>query len=315
MDFFMVNPRHFKISDIALINDGCEQTNGVFEKLIYLIKKCVLHALSIGPIPIHVAFIMDGNRRYAKKNNLVEGSGYKAGFFSLISMLNLCYELGVRYVTIFAFSIDNFKRCPEETRFLMDLMKEKIESLIMDENNESINIANRFGMRVHFVGDLKLLDKPLRLAAKRIMEATVNNSRVVLSICVAYNSTLEILHSLEECCEEKCDEIRVLDESGSGYGLIKIRRDYLKEYDDSMCLINLEDVERNMYMAIAPCPNILIRTSGENRLSNFLLWQSTFCYLYSPFVLWPDFGFWHFVWAILNYQRSCFYLDKKRKQL
>ncbi|MED6186679.1 hypothetical protein PIB30_069049 [Stylosanthes scabra] len=273
----MANPQHFKTSDRTLINDGYEQTNGVFQKLIYLIKKCVLYALSIGPIPIHVAFIMDGNRRYAEKKNVVEGSGYKAGFFSLISMLNFCYELGVKYVTIYAFSIDDFKRCPEETRLLMDLLNEKIESWIVDENNESINVANRFGMRVRFVGDLKLLDEPLRLAAKRVMEATYNNSRVVLTICVAYSSTLDILHSLKECCEEKEDEIKVLEECGSGYGLIEIRRDNLKEYDDSMSLINLEDVERNMYMAIAPCPDILIRTSGENRLSNFLLWQSTFC--------------------------------------
>lgn len=173
------------------------------------------------------------------------------------------------------------------------------------------SIANRFGMRVHFVGDMKLLNEPLRLAAERVMAATANNSRSVLSICVAYTSINEISHAVKESCEERLDEIKVLDESGAGYGLIGIRRDVK---GDSQCLIKLADVERHMYMAVAPCPDILIRTSGETRLSNFLLWQSTFCYLYSPSVFWPEIGFWHLVWAVLNYQRNYFYLDKKRKQ-
>ncbi|OIW21768.1 hypothetical protein TanjilG_10667 [Lupinus angustifolius] len=305
MSFSMLSPQQCKNYEMRLNHSGYFE-DGVFVKLLDLIRKCVFHVLSFGPIPTHIAFIMDGNRRYAKKLNLVEGSGYKAGFFSLMSMLKYCYELGVRYVTIYAFSIDNFKRGHEETKFLMNLMQEKIEGLIREES-----IVNRFGMRVHFVGNLKLLNEPLRLAAERVMSATAKNSRMVLSICVAYSSSNEILHAVQESCEEKWDEIRLLDESGAGYGLIGIGGDVK---DDSQRSIKLADLGRHMYMAVAPYPDILIRTSGETRLSNFLLWQSTNCYLYSPSVFWPEIGLRHLFWATLNYQRNYFYLEKKRKQ-
>ncbi|KAL6127382.1 hypothetical protein ACLB2K_075423 [Fragaria x ananassa] len=95
-------------------------------------------------------------------------------------------------------SIDNFKRQPEEVQSLMDLMHEKIEGLIKEES-----IVNRYGVKVHFIGNLKLLSEPVRLAAVRAMVATANNSRGVLSICVAYTSTDEIVHAVQESCEEK----------------------------------------------------------------------------------------------------------------
>ncbi|KAJ0110895.1 hypothetical protein Patl1_01786 [Pistacia atlantica] len=240
----------------------------------------------MGPLPNHIAFIMDGNRRYAKKLNLIDGAGHKVGFLAVTSMLKFCYELGVRNVTIYAFSIDNFKRSPEEVQSLMELMQEKIEGLIKDES-----IVNCYGVRVYFVGNLKLLSEPVRLAAERAMLATAKNSKAVLSICVAYTSTNEIVNAVEESVEEKI------------------------EHHESEPLIKLVDIEKHMYMAVAPDPDIIIRTSGEARLSNFLLWQSAFCYLYSPSVLWPEIGLRHFLWAILNFQRHHSYLNKKGEQL
>lgn len=271
------------------------------------LRKCIFCVLSVGPIPNHIAFIMDGNRRYAKKWNLMEGTGHKVGYLALMSMLKYCYELGVGYVTIYAFSIENFKRRPEEVQSLMDLLQEKIEGLINEES-----IVNRYGVRVYFIGNLKLLSEPVRLAAQRAMVATANNSKAVLSICVAYTSTNEIMHAVKESCEEKCEEISLLKASGSGYGLTRLG---WNEKDEKENLIKLIDIEKHIYLAVAPDPDILIRTSGETRLSNFLLWQSAHCYLYSPSVLWPEIGFCHFLWAILNFQRNHFYLEKKRKQL
>ncbi|GLT74499.1 hypothetical protein SLA2020_462910 [Shorea laevis] len=249
---------------------------------------------------------MDGNRRYAKKLNLMEGAGHRAGFSALMSMLQYCYELGVRYVTIYAFSIDNFKRDPEEVQSLMDLLQEKIEGLVKEES-----IVNRYGVRVYFIGNLKLLKEPVRLAAERAMLATAKNSKEVLSICIAYNSTNEIVHAVQDACEEKLDEVKALEASGAGYGLIRLGGNELDERDYP---VKVTDIEKHMYMAVAPDPDIIIRTSGETRLSNFLLWQSAYCYLYSPSVLWPAIGFQHFLWAILNFQRNHFYLDKKRKR-
>ncbi|XVE92719.1 hypothetical protein REPUB_Repub01dG0123800 [Reevesia pubescens] len=223
---------------------------------------------------------MDGNRRYTKRWNLMEGAGHKVGFSALMSMLKYCYESGVRYVMIYAFSIDNFKRSPEEVQSLMGLMLEKIEELIKEES-----IVIGYGVRLHFSGNLKLLSELVRLAAERAMLATAKNSKAVLSVCIAYTSTNEIVHAVQESFEERWDEITVLNSSGAGYGLFRLGGNKQDERDH---LIKLTDIEKHMYMALAPDPDIIIRTSSETRLSNFLLWQSANCYLYSPSLLWPE---------------------------
>ncbi|KAI3500373.1 hypothetical protein L1887_36194 [Cichorium endivia] len=256
----------------------------IYEGLGTLARKCIFSILSVSIIPNHIAFIMDGNRRYSKQHNLIQGAGHGIGFTSLMSMLKYCYELGIKYVTIYAFSIENFKRSPKEVESLMDLMEEKIEGLIKEES-----IVNQYGVRVYFIGNLKLLSKPVRLAAERAMDATAKNSRAVLSICIAYTSTDEILNAVVESCEEKRDE---------------------KGGKDLICV---EDIERRMYMAVTPDPDVIIRTSGETRLSNFLLWQSGNCVLYSPTVLWPEIGFRHLVQAVLEFQKHFGYLRKQKR--
>ncbi|XP_071731049.1 dehydrodolichyl diphosphate synthase CPT3-like [Rutidosis leptorrhynchoides] len=264
-----------------------KQRNRLYENLSSYARKCIFAILSVAALPNHIAFIMDGNRRYSKQHNLIDGAGHRLGFSSLMSMLRYCYELGVKYVTIYAFSIENFKRSPEEVQSLMDLMEEKIEGLIKEES-----LVNQYGVRVYFIGNLKLLSKPVRLAAERAMDATAKNSKAVLSICIAYTSTDEILNAVQESCEVKWDE----------------RRNELNQENTS---IGLLDIEKRMYMAVAPDPDIIIRTSGETRLSNFLLWQSANCLLYSPSVLWPEIGFWHLVKAILDFQTHLYYLKKQ----
>lgn len=328
--------------------------------------------LSVGPIPNHIAFIMDGNRRYAKKQNLVEGDGHKAGFLALMVMLGHCYELGVKYITVYAFSIDNFKRQPEEVQHVMDLMLEKIEELLEKES-----IVNQYGIRVYFIGNLKLLNTPVRVAAEKAMKASANNTKAVLLLCVAYTSCDEIVHAVEESCKAKRNEIQELIPSNVSNGVIegieegrKINGSVIHDVQESckdglygseavdtneisseaitdiihgsqedkpdpiatttcedlvgglegsdkqrkIPTIKLVDIEKHMYMAVAPDPDILIRSSGETRLSNFLLWQTANCPLYSPSALWPELGLWHLVWAVLNFQRSYQYVEKKRKQ-
>lgn len=283
-----------------------DRATQVIEGLGSILCRCISSVISIGPVPRHIAFIMDGNRRYAKKHNLEEGAGHKVGYSALMDMLKYCYELDIKYVTIYAFSIENFKRRPEEVQSTMQLIHEKIEALIEKES-----IVNRYGVRVHFIGNLKLLSEPVKLAAERAMKATSHNSKAVLLICIAYTSTDEIAHAVEESCKEKLDEFRALDTSGAGYGLAGLGGNLISR-DES--LIDLADIERNMYMAVAPDPDIIIRTSGETRLSNFLLWQSASSLLYSPRALWPEIGFWHLVRAILEFQRNCTYIEKKGKQ-
>ncbi|KAI5678482.1 hypothetical protein M9H77_09432 [Catharanthus roseus] len=281
-----------------------DQASRPFENFGSFLRTFVFSILSVGPIPAHIAFIMDGNRRYAKKCNLSEGAGHRFGYLALMHMLKYCYELGVKYVTIYAFSIDNFKRRPEEVESTMQLMEEKIEELIKEES-----LVNLYGVRIHFLGNLNLLSESVRFAAERAMAATAGNSDAVLSICVAYTSTDEILHAVQECCQEKQDEIIKL--KSSGYSLISTGED---EMDKGQNTINVLDIEKHMYAAVAPDPDIIIRTSGETRLSNFLLWQSSDSLLYSPSVLWPEIGFRHLVWAVLDFQRNFTHMKNKTKK-
>ncbi|KAJ8556009.1 hypothetical protein K7X08_022767 [Anisodus acutangulus] len=257
-----------------------KQGGRLFENISSFVRQCIFSVLSVGPVPSHIAFIMDGNRRYSKKENLLDGDEHRAGFSALINMLRYCYELGVKYITVYAFSIDNFKRCPGEVESLMKLMQEKIDELIKEES-----IVNRLGIRIYFQGNLKLLSDPVRSAAERAMVKTASNSKAVLSVCVAYTSTHEIVHAVQESCEEKWDEIRKQDANNSVGNLIGLEENG-KDKDEH--LIGVTDVDRHMYMAVVPDPDIIIRTSGESRLSNFLLWQSAHCLLYSPTALWPE---------------------------
>ncbi|PKU86587.1 dehydrodolichyl diphosphate synthase 6 [Dendrobium catenatum] len=272
-----------------------------FEKLCYMVRRCIFYVLSIGPMPNHIAFIMDGNRRYANKRSLERGTGHRAGFSALISILRYCYEMGVKYVTIYAFSIDNFRRKPEEVQSTMDLMKEKIDELLKEQS-----FVNEYEVRLNFWGNHNLLNDPLRLSVEKAMRSTCHNTGPVLSVCVAYTSTDEIAHAIEMSCHEKRDLMKELHACGC-------KNDFFEEFD-MQSVISVADFERHLYTSGCPDPDIVIRTSGETRLSNFLLLQSSFSHLQNPTPLWPDFSFSHLVWAILKYQRGHPYLQERSRR-
>ncbi|RDX73280.1 Dehydrodolichyl diphosphate synthase 6, partial [Mucuna pruriens] len=318
------------------------------------VNLCMFTILNVGPVPNHIAFIMDGNRRYATKRNLEEGEGHKAGFNAVMSILRYCYELGVKCVTIFAFSIDNFRRKPKLIQTLMELMREKIEELLQQES-----FINEYGVRLQFIGDLQLLTESARVAVEKAMRVTAHNNQRVLLICVAYTTRHEMVRAVHECCKEKWNEVQASKETkvtndafaridqgvkGNDFDLpfqdsckdylnatkacssvpkgvegaaekddvlehnVKKRSCNYSETEITSCnelvemteerkykkgevpLIKLVDIEKHMYMAVAPDPDILIRTSGETRLSSFLLWQTSTCHLYAPTALWPEIG-------------------------
>ncbi|XLR48066.1 hypothetical protein HN51_032292 [Arachis hypogaea] len=148
------------------------------------LRRCIFGILSMGPVPHHITFIIDGNRRFAKKSNLAEGIDHKAGFSSLIFMLRYCYKLGVKYVTVYAFSIDNFKRKPKEVQSLMEFMREKIEELLQDKST-----INEYGVKLHFIENLQLLAEPVRISMKKAMKVTAHNKHRVLLVCVALTTS------------------------------------------------------------------------------------------------------------------------------
>ena len=267
------------------------------------LRKFVFRVLRVGPIPSHIAVIMDRNRRYAKKKKLDEGAGHDAGALALLYLLVYCYELGVKYLSAYAFSIDNFNRKPNEVQKIMDLLKESITLLT--------RIAKHRPVRVHFAGNLELLSADLRDAARRLMEATADHSKFVFTICICYSCTDDIIHAVQESCQEKCDHIQEIMGIDANGGL------QVEDGDNHQGenLVRLVDIEKHMYMAIAPDPDLLIRTGGEHRLSNFLLWQTSCSHLACSSKVWPEFGMWHLVWAVLNFQRSHSYFEKKKKRL
>lgn len=183
----------------------------------------------------------------------------------------------------------------------MDSFLEHVEGLMKEDS-----IVSRYGIRVYFQGNLKLLSEPVRLAAENAMLATAHNSKLLLIVCIAYTSTNVIVHAVQESCREKWGGIIVLNESAEPEE---------NEKNDGESFVKVTDVDKNMYMAIAAEPDILIRTSGDTRLSYFLLWQTTCTYLYFPSAFWPEIGFRHLLWAILNFQRHHQYLNKRKKQM
>ncbi|KAF3339049.1 dehydrodolichyl diphosphate synthase 6-like protein [Carex littledalei] len=250
----------------------------------FMMRKFLFSILSIGPVPTHIAFIMDGNRRYAKKHALYQDGtkpdiGHRVGFNSLITTIQYCFEMGVKHATVYAFSIDNFRRGPQHVMTLMDLMKEKIDELMTEEC-----MLKTFEVRIIFWGNLELLIEPVCIAARKIMDITIHNKGPVLSVCLAYTSTNEITHAIEGSIREKREEVQIY----------------------------VNDLERNMYTAGCVEPDILIRTSGETRLSNFFLWQSDFTHLQNPNALWPELSLRHLVWAVLEYQKIIWYLKKRK---
>ncbi|XP_019177531.1 PREDICTED: dehydrodolichyl diphosphate synthase 6-like [Ipomoea nil] len=267
----------------------------LFGSLLRHLRSLLFRVLSVGVIPKHIAFILDGNRRYSRKMKIPETVGYRAAFLALVCVICYCYELGVKYVTIYAFSIDNFKRRPDEIEFLMDLMLTKLEALLKYQN-----ALDEYGVRIHFVGNLHLLDSRIQAAAGKVMEATKKNSNFTLLVCLVYTSTNEIVHAAEECCKEKKKLMNGTAAGGAAAAAAEER------------VITVVDLEKHMFMGLAPEVDILVRTSGETRLSNFLLWQTSSCLLYSPGALFPEIGLRHLVWAVLKFQRAHPYLQKRR---
>lgn len=217
----------------------------------------------------HVAIIMDGNRRWAKEKKLPTVFGHKEGVKALKNVLRTADELGVKYVTVYAFSTENWNRSNDEVNFLMDLLAKTLinELAEMHENNIVIN----------FIGDLGKLSSNLQEIMSNAVNKTKNNSGVNLQIAFNYGGRLEIV--------EACKKIAADVSNG-----------FLSISD-----INEESFSKVLYTGEIPTPDLLIRTGGEMRISNFLLWQIAYSELYVTEKFWPDFGAEEFCEALLEF--------------
>ena len=222
-------------------------------------------------VPHHIAVIMDGNNRWAKRRNLPGAAGHRAGVEAIRNVLRACNKQQVKVLTLFAFSQENWQRPPEEIDALMTLLEEYIALELEDLR------AN--GATVTVLGDLERLAPSALAAVDRIMTSTAGGDRLALNLCISYSSRAELTRAA-----------RLLAEDAAAGTL-------------EPAAITEDMLASKLLTAEWPDPDLLIRTSGEMRISNFLLWQLAYAEIVVSPVLWPDFTREHFFEAILDYQR------------
>eukprot|EP00730_Choanoeca_flexa_P019668 TRINITY_DN9613_c0_g4_i2.p1 TRINITY_DN9613_c0_g4~~TRINITY_DN9613_c0_g4_i2.p1 ORF type:complete len:359 (+),score=53.71 TRINITY_DN9613_c0_g4_i2:184-1260(+) len=238
------------------------------------VRWLAIRTLKAGPIPNHVAFIMDGNRRFARKRRVAKLEGHSAGFNKLKQTLEWCLNLGVTAVTVYAFSIENFKRSPEEVNGLMQLALVKFKTLLEDSE-----VVHRNQVSVRILGDVSLLPEELQQVLGKVVTMTAHYTKAVLNICFAYTAQ-----------EEMTMATRTLAQG--------VEQGRLQPSD-----ITANLMEYALYTLDTPEVDLLIRSSGEVRLSDFMLWQCGSACLEYTSVLWPEFGYWDMMKCVFKYQQ------------
>ncbi|MEH1808931.1 MAG: isoprenyl transferase [Nostoc sp.] len=222
-------------------------------------------------LPQHVAVIMDGNGRWAKRQGLPRIMGHKRGVDALKDLLRCCQDWGIQALTAYAFSTENWKRPQEEVDFLMTLFQRVLRQELREMVEENVQIK--------FVGNLQDLPRSLQQEISRSMEETKNNRGIRFSVATNYGGRQEILQACQAIAKQVQQGLLQPDE------------------------INEQVFESHLYTAGITDPDLLIRTSGEMRLSNFLLWQMAYGEIYITDALWPDFDRAEFHRALCAYQQ------------
>ena len=226
--------------------------------------------LNLDHLPKHVAIIMDGNGRWAKSRGEERTFGHKHAIQAVRNAVNACNEIHIPYLTLYTFSSENWKRPDDEVSTLMGLIS---ETLLL----EAEDIFSK-GLRMHIIGDIKKLPELVQEQLLQLVEITKNNDRGNLILALSYGSHKEILNAVKEISS-------------------KVKSGELTEED-----ITEEVFENHLYTKEFPPVDLLIRTSGEVRISNFLLWQIAYAELQFLDILWPDFGQEDFFKCIYDYQ-------------
>lgn len=222
-------------------------------------------------IPKHIAIIMDGNGRWAQRRGLPRTFGHRAGVEALRGIVSSASEIGVGVLTTYAFSTENWKRPAEEVSLLMSLFSEYLDN--------EINELHDNGVQIRFIGNIGDLSRSLQKKIDRAQKMTAGNTGLILNIAVNYGGRAEILRAVQTIAQ------KVLNQELT---TAAITDDVIHQY---------------LYTSDLPDPDLLIRPSGDFRISNFLLWQSAYAELWFTNVNWPDFKTEHLIQAILDYQQ------------
>ena len=222
-------------------------------------------------LPRHIAIILDGNGRWAKKRGLPRTAGHKVGAETFRTIATYCRDIGIDYLTVYAFSTENWKRPTEEVETIMGLLKNYLL--------EAIETMERDNVRLHFMGDMTPLTEELKELVERCNAISAGLTGCQCNICINYGGRAEIVHAARDFAKDCA--------AGAA------KPDDLTE----------ESFGKYLYSADIPSPELLIRPGGEQRLSNFLLWQCAYAEFYFTDVLWPDFSKEELHRAIAAYQR------------
>ena len=204
-------------------------------------------------VPTHVAIIMDGNGRWARARGLPRLAGHRAGVENLRRVLEACVEFGIQYLTIYAFSTENWNRPVDEVRGLMNILEEVID--------RKLKKLNENGVQLRHIGRLERLRPELQEKVRHAIELTRNNQKLVLNIAWNYGGRAEIVDAIQQIVAE-------------GISQVEVEEDLVSRY---------------LYTAGCPDPDLIIRTAGELRVSNFLIWQGAYSEWYIASTYWPDF--------------------------
>ncbi len=229
-------------------------------------------------MPKHIAIIMDGNRRWAKEKGLDGKLGHKAGAEALEELTYFANDIGLKYLTVYAFSTENWKRTEEEVGALMLLLKSYVDKFLKKANNNNI--------RVRILGDIERLDKGLKDSINEIVEKSSKNTGLTLNIAFNYGGRAEMVRAVKQISEKVLDNKLSIDD------------------------ITEQTISDNLYTCGEPDPDLLIRTSGELRLSGFLLWQVAYTEFLFLDKYWPDFSKDDLLEAIQTYQNRKINLGK-----
>ena len=242
-----------------------------------------LQSINQSSIPLHVAIIMDGNGRWAKQQGEDRIFGHHEGVNSVREIVEACGEIGVKFLTLYAFSTENWNRPKEEVDGLMELL---VGTISMETKN-----LNDKGVRLEAIGDLKSLPEICQHQLQESINITSKNNKVTLILALSYSSKWEITNSVKEIAKEIAKGTLLPSE------------------------ITSELIDSHLNTRLWPNPELMIRTSGERRISNFLLWQLAYAEFYFTDVLWPEFRKNDFFKAIISYQNRERRFGKTSEQL
>lgn len=234
-------------------------------------------------LPVHLAIIMDGNGRWAKQKGLFRTKGHESGKKAVHEIVEACAEINIPYLTLYAFSTENWNRPKIEVELLMKLLVTSLK--------KEIKTLQEHNIKLNAIGNLDLLPKKAQKELSEVMKKTANYSRMTLTLALSYGSREEIIKTIKEISH-------------------KVKNNLISPENIDDTVIN-----NHLYTQNLPDVDLLIRTSGEQRISNFLLWQIAYAELYFTETLWPDFTKEHLFEAIVNYQNRERRFGKTSEQL